>query len=194
MILVGLSQGLQDHGPDLHTSEVGHNETSHNGRRLLFQVSILSGSLISTKRSTGSSVHRCARPVTLATCSLTPFKPFSVSIKGWHDPHHGRTVWQCLQEMGAFGPRTTRPSRRLARLARVHGNKLAKVASAETMIPCNWRYLFSRMSSVRMSWWSTMSRTFDALDNDTVNVVLATWVFKDAVAVEGDRAVLFGMM
>ena len=37
MILVGLSQGLQVRGPDLHTSEVGHGETSHNGRRLLLR-------------------------------------------------------------------------------------------------------------------------------------------------------------
>ena len=38
-----------------------------------------------------------------------------------------------------------------------------------------------------------MSRTLDALDNDTVNVVLTTWVFKHAATVEGDRAVLLGL-
>ena len=127
IILAGLFQGLQDHGPDLHASEAGQGETSLNSRRLLLQVSFLSGSLISTERSTGSSVYRCARPVTLATCSLTAFKPSSLLIKGWHDPHRGRTVWQCLQET-------------VARLARVHGHQLAKVLSAETMIPCNWTW------------------------------------------------------
>ena len=52
IILAGLFfQRLQDHGPDLHAKEAGHGETSLNSRRLLLQVSILSGSLISTERS-----------------------------------------------------------------------------------------------------------------------------------------------
>ena len=45
----------------------------------------------------------------------------------------------------------------------------------------------------QMSWWTTMSRTFDTLGNDTVEVVFDNLGFQ-AVTVEGDRAVLSGIM
>ena len=49
------------------------------------------------------------------------------------------------------------------------GIQLAKVLGAGTVItPATGD---GRMGSVRMSWWTTMSRTFDTLGNDTADVV-----------------------
>ena len=50
------------------------------------------------------------------------------------------------------------------------------------------------MDSIRLSWWSTISRTLDALGNDTIDVVFDTWVSRSAATVAGDRAALSRIM
>ena len=41
---------------------------------------------------------------------------------------------------------------------------------------------------MRMSTRTTTSKTFDALNNDTIDVVFVNWVSRSAVTVESDRA------
>ena len=84
--------------------------------------------------------HRagCVCPVCLDNLQFDDVQTF-VIVKVGTIAIVGGTVLQCLQETGASDldhPVVVQ----LARLTRVHGNQLAKVLAAETVIPRNGRW------------------------------------------------------
>ena len=75
--------------------------------------------------------------------------------------------------------RNPRWSPRLTRLAQVSWSLFGQSSHTRTAITAQRERIISSMISVRMLWWTTTSRTFDTLGNDTGYFVSHNLFFSD---------------